>query len=103
MDHHRKTEYTDKQIYKPEYAGTTKRNRNELASVIWGGGGGGGGGGGLWLWENGGQVGSKVYGGGGGGGGFHASCWGGGGFSLRRFGAESRSFGRWWREVVQLE
>ena len=66
MDHHRKTEYTDKQIYKPEYAGTTKRNRNELASVIWGGG--------LWLWENGGQVVSKVYGGGG----FHASCWGGG-------------------------
>ena len=30
----------------------------------------GGGGGGLWLWENGGQVGSMVYGGGG----FHASC-----------------------------
>ena len=58
MDHQRKTEYTDKQIYKPEYAGTTKRNRDELASVIWGGGG-------LWLWENRGQVGSKVYGGGG--------------------------------------
>ena len=55
-------------------------------------------GGGLWLWENGGHVGSMVYGGGG----FHASCWGGG-FSLRLFGAESRSFGRWRREVVQLE
>ena len=27
----------------------------------------------------------------------------GGGFSLRFFGAESRSFGRWWREVVKLE
>ena len=27
----------------------------------------------------------------------------GGGFSLRLFGAESRSFGRWWREVVQME
>ena len=48
MDHHRKTEYTDKLIYKPEYAGTTKRNRDELASVIWGGG--------LWLWENGGGL-----------------------------------------------
>ena len=27
----------------------------------------------------------------------------GGGFSLRLFGAELRSFGRWWREVVHLE
>ena len=26
----------------------------------------------------------------------------GGGFSLRLFGAESRSFRKWWREVVQL-
>ena len=27
----------------------------------------------------------------------------GGGFSRCLFGAESRSFGRWWREVVKLE
>ena len=27
----------------------------------------------------------------------------GGGFSLRLFGADSRSFGRWWQEVVQME
>ena len=67
MDHHRKTEYTDKQIYKPEYAGTTKRNRDELASVIWGGGGCGYG-------KMGGRWGLRFMGGGG----FHASCWGGG-------------------------
>ena len=67
MDHHRKKEYADKQIYKPEYASTTKINRDELANVIWGGGGCGygkmGGRWGLWFM---------------GGGGFHASCWGGG-------------------------
>ena len=42
-----------------------------------------------------------VYGLWGGGGFMHLAE--GGGFSLRLFGAESRSFGRWWREVVQLE
>ena len=62
--------------------------------------GGGGGGGGLWLWENGGQVGSMVFFGGGA---FMHLVEGGGGVSLRLFGAESRSFGRWWREVVTLE
>ena len=67
MDHHRKTEYTDKQIYKPEHAGTTKRSRDELASVIWGGGCGYG--------KMGGRWGLGFIGGGG----FLASCWGGGG------------------------
>ena len=38
-----------------------------------------------------------------GGGGLSCILLGGGGFSLRLFGAESRGFGRWWREVVQLE
>ena len=33
-DHPRKTKLTDKQTYKPGYAGTTKRKRTELASVI---------------------------------------------------------------------
>ena len=37
------------------------------------------------------------------GGGLSCILLGGGWFSLRLFRAESRSFGRWWREVVQLE
>ena len=69
MDHHRKTEYTDKQIYKPGYAGTTKRNRDELASVIRGGGGCGygkmGGRWGLWFMGGGGVF-MHLAGGGGG-------------------------------------
>ena len=41
--------------------------------------------------------------GGGGGGAFMHLAEGGGGFSRRLFGAESRGFGRWWREVVKFK